>query len=247
MVILRKQHQSPSTEILSNPVKTSNPSDFSRGSSHLVNKEDITKYALLSLALVILLVVLSVYLVSPKLSETNLLFQEEPLQKIPLALKGGETYRYLFEANISDLPVNTSFTYWVVSLQNCTGVYIQEARNYTPVCLNSAGNDAGGSNVTLGNPFIYFFRPWMLAVHDSWEWAAIAYFPLPSKNAPVSYADFTTLGKETVQGRSAYKVRGIFSSQGSEQEIIYWIDEEKRVLLREEGQGYTITLISSLS
>lgn len=207
--------------------------------------KDIRLYLLLSLALIIVIMLISIFWLSPQIQPTKLHFREDPLKKQPHTLAPGDYYRYSYTSNVSE-GLNYTFTYVLVGYNNCTGIYIQESSNRTPSCIDHWGNDKAGNNLSLDNPFIYFFKPWMLAVNDSWTWKVTAYFSFPTEQFNFSEVYLYTLEKEDIYGRDAYKVIALLStSDGEEEQILYWVDVEKRILLLEKGSNYEIRLVSS--
>jgi len=207
------------------------------------NLSDFALYAFLSMGILAILIFLSLSF-APS-DPPRILFQEEPLQKQPMALQAGEFYRYRVESNLSDPPLNFTVTYLIGQHENCTNIYISESQNKTPTCLNPQGNDQSGINLSLENPLIYFFRPWMLAVNENWEWQAVSYLSFSSADSSLSEIELRTTGMETVAGRPAYKVTATLHTEEETEYITYWVDQQKHILLREEGRGYAIGLVSS--
>lgn len=192
-----------------------------------------------------LILALAAWWLSPQLESGQIRYQEEPLAKEPLRLKPGEYYQYLYAGNASGILFNSTLTYSVIGFGNCTGLLLEEAENRTPICLDRYGNDAGGNNVSLSPPVFYVFRPWMLAVADGWRWNVSGYLDFPGQRLDILDARFTTIGKEPFLGREAYRVQARYLSSNLTQEVTYWVDARKRILLKEESEGYSIELIAS--
>jgi hypothetical protein len=189
--------------------------------------------------------VTSAFWLSSEIDPTDTHYFEDPLNKQPLALNPGEFYRYSYIETVPNQSINGTFTYVIYQFDDCTAILTQESRNRTPICLNRQGTDVENNNLSLSNPFIYMFKPWMLALNDTWEWKTTAYLSFPTENVNVSTVNFKVVGKELILGRMAYKVSALYSSASFDQEILYWVDQEKRILLMEKGISYEIQLIDS--
>ena len=176
----------------------------------------------------------------PPISE-KFVFNEAPLTKqSSLLIKPGETYLYQYTIN------NTNNTLTLVTLQGpqCVFIYILEAVNQTGTCLKSDGTDGDGSNVTLSVPYISLFKPWMLAVHDNWKWNVSMGVYISKEFNPVKTFVYETLRSEIVFGRESYVVR-IIGTNDTESGVIMWVDKEKRIVLKEQGPKYEVTLIKA--
>jgi len=196
---------------------------------------EIGKYFLISLTVFLLIMIFSAVYFGGKME--RLIYSESPIEKIEtLKVTPGETYSYTYSSNEGD----TNLTYSTFKGRSCTGIYIVEIPDAV-TCLDKYGNDINNSNITLSNPLFYFFRPWMLAVDDNWEWNATMVMDADGISIPMSILKFKTEKTEIINGREAYK---IIMSEGN-REAYAWVDKEKRVLLKETGLGYKIELISS--
>jgi len=164
---------------------------------------------------------------------------EEPLaKKTNLTLEPGEEYVYNYYTGEEDLE-NMSF---IVRERKGCHVYL-----YTPdveispgVCLDREGNDRTGSNVSYYDPYIYMFRPWMLAVDENWEWEVNIYAVKNESRTHVFDITYQTLRIDNINGRPAYVVE---INTGEGLQTIEWIDVEKRILVKEEALGTTIELV----
>ncbi len=202
-------------------------------------------YLLLSLGVFIALLVVSASIFSPDLTEDHIVRVEQQLQKQPLGFSSGEHYAYLYQANISGQQFNMTFTHTIMQYGNCTVVYVRESEVKTPTCLDRYGNDQNGSNLSLANPSIRMFQPWMLAVSDNWNWDTYVYLDFSDHQINISNASFRTAGQEAVFGRPAYKVIALYSSSTASVEVTYWVDVQKKILLKESGEDYVIELTDS--
>jgi len=193
------------------------------------------KYFLLSLSVFLVIIVVSMLYLGPKTRELK--YIESPIEKVEeLQLEPRERYTYMYTSP----EANTTMTYAVFQGGGCTGIYIKEIED-SGVCIDRYGNDKNGSNLSLSDPLIYFFRPWMLAVHEDWKWNATMVMEDENIYFEMSVLTFETEGIETINGREAYRVK---MREGGN-EGYAWVDKEKRILLKEVGKGYMIELISS--
>ncbi len=158
------------------------------------------------------------------------------LEKIDLQMKVNETYTY-FVSSFEDF----NATYTILQEEDC--LYIKESflEENNLVCLDKKGlyPNKFGSNVIYNSP-MFMFKPWMLAVKENWNWTVIYVFDFEGNVDISKYLDlgtgkniiyFKTVGEETIFGRETYKVE---ISAGQTKEY-YWIDKEKRILIKKEG------------
>jgi hypothetical protein len=168
----------------------------------------------------------------------KVVYSEAPLMKNrEFQLKPGETYAYAYMMN------NTSaiMTFEVLAGEGCTALRVAEIRNGSAVCVDAHGNDASGSNVTLGSPYLLFFKPWMLAVQDGWTWNNTMYLSFGASYERISSTGYRTVRAENYSGRPSHIIE-ISSDTGV---VEYeWIDDERRILLRALGEGYEVTLVN---
>ena len=108
-------------------------------------------------------------------------------------------------------------------------------------CLKQDGTDQNNSNITLSNPFILMFKPWMLAVKEGWIWKVELRSNYGPVNTTIERIEMRYTGTETYLNRTAYIVE-ITKNGNTEDKITSWIDKEKRVLLKENGMAYTIEI-----
>ena len=123
---------------------------------------------LISLAILFILLVLSSFFIKiepPKVQE-GMVFKEEPIFKNKdFALHAGDRLVYKMTNQSSQ---NISFS--VAASKNCAWVYIEDGDFIS--CVKKDGTDDSNSNISLIDKTIFFFKPWMLALNDSWKWSA---------------------------------------------------------------------------
>ncbi|NYZ77552.1 hypothetical protein H0O02_04545 [Candidatus Micrarchaeota archaeon] len=162
-------------------------------------------------------------------------YSESPLYKnADLMLGNGERYFYNFSSE--GMYGNATFT--IEKTLGCTYV-MAEGLKGSGACLNGEGNDQTGSNVSFSDPDIFMFRPWMLAVNDTWKWNASVYSVSETMRAHVFDIEYRTVRTDILNGRRAYVVE---INTGNAMTVYQWIDAEKRILLKEMGSGVTIEL-----
>ncbi|MGV8176794.1 MAG: hypothetical protein ACP5NX_03275 [Candidatus Bilamarchaeaceae archaeon] len=188
-----------------------------------------------SIMIVVLMLAGGYLLLAPPPVEHSVVMIEEPLHKLaPLGLEPGDSFTYVMAFN----GTNSTLSYRVVAGGRCMRVLA----DYTDqtACIFPDGTDSLGSNVTLSQDFVVF-RPWMLAARPGWSWTVSVVVPFPF-NKEMDRITYRTLGMEDMGGRETLVV-GVYNSDG---ELIAkeWVDEEKRVLVKEESGDLRIYLLS---
>ncbi len=207
-------------------------------------KKEIPDISLTTVAIAAFVILIGVMLLSGSqykdfLDSAKTTFSEAPLEKnTGLQIRGGETYVYSYEAG--NQTVNMTFK--VGSTNYCTVVTYAEG-NDVWACINPEGNDRTMANYSLSSPLIIFFRPWMLAVDENWKWSVSMNMAFDDFDREIMDIEYRTVRTEEYRGRKAYVVK-VESSDGLTTFI--WIDAEKRILLKEIGEMYTVELISGL-
>lgn len=174
--------------------------------------------------------------------------KEERLEKnTELQIAPGESYTY--EYGYNDTSVFQA-EYDVKSADGCTIIATTSYSNITvePVCIDEWGNDKGGKNLTYENSTIYLFSPWMLAVTDGWKWnVSITMAAEGLGFESTSKFMFETVSEEKKFGRDSYKVTVTMSSDenATEEQMTWWIDKEKRVLLMEKMGDDEVKLVKA--
>ncbi len=201
-------------------------------------KITIGTIAVASLVIFLALMLISGTRLKPQLDNPTLVTTEESLFKMKtLQLKPGQAYTYEYSA----MNESVNLTYGVFKGNNCTLIVLSGSE--TSICLDQAGNDALGLNSSFEVPAFILFKPWMLAVDQGWIWNIATLMSIDLMQKPVAKMQYSFIRKEYYNGREALVVR-INSSDGDE--AIDWIDSEKRILLKEVGNGYEARLVSGL-
>lgn len=189
---------------------------------------------LISIVFIIAIVILGNLLFHTDSAEDIIEVREEELNKNKgLTLLPGEKYSYLISGE------QTGIIEFKVKLGiDCMGIHIFD--DYSGVCIKSDGTDEYQSNMTLAHPQVTFFKPWMLALEQDWDWK-VEYFDKHSGKKILEY-EFKVVGEEEIYGRDSYVVE--LSGPG-ETVFIEWIDKEKRVLLKETGGLYEMEIVEA--
>jgi hypothetical protein len=196
------------------------------------------KIGVVTVLILIVLMIISANQIWPDIKKGGLYyFQEEPLVKGDLQLKAGEVYSY----NYATSDQNATISYSLRQMSGCLLVSMPEIKNVPAPCIYPDGTDASRSNVSFANPMVFFFKPWMLAVKPGWNWTVITKSNL-SQNVEIDRFSFFYVNETNYQGRTAYLVEGSMNGQVA---VKYYVDREKRVLLREEGDVYYIELVTA--
>ena len=206
--------------------------------------DENTNYLVISLGFFLAIILLSALFIKPSDVLGKISIEEQPLQKVTeLQVKPGE--RYLYEYKISEPEkLTTTLAYQIKKGNGCTILEVDQGTNKSGVCIDKYGNDESKSNVSLAKPFFYIFYPWMLAVNEDFNWQIYVFTHVPTK-VPMSEVQFTTIKREQLFGRDAYKVLVMNKGRSSNQTISRWIDIEKRILLKEAGENYEVVLIEA--
>ncbi len=195
------------------------------------------------LTVVILLIIMgaAVMMMKPmQFDSPSFVFEEAAIKKnSDLKIAVGETYVYNYTVNKVTIPI----TFTTKPGPNCLGIELRNTQNRTSVCLNNDGTDGAKSNVTILEPVIFMFRPWMLAVDDNWKWQVVSSVKTGEVLVSKGQVEFKTIRTENLSNRTAYVIEIKSLEDGTT--ITNWIDKEKRVILKEEGPGYEILLVKA--
>jgi len=189
----------------------------------------------LAAALVLIaMLVISWLIIRPQLENPIVTFREPPLEKnTEFQLKPGEEYVYAYDMNGTQINI----TYLVLPGPNCTRIRLMESVNISETCLDRWGMDSRGYNSAFENPTILLFRPWMLALREGWSWNSSMYMEYGGMEQHISDSHYRVVRKDQLDGRPVF----IVEIQVDDGPLEYqWIDAEKRVALRIEGEGYEI-------
>jgi hypothetical protein len=103
--------------------------------------------------------------------------------------------------------------------------------------------DERGYNSLLENPQMILFKPWMLALREGWRWNTSMYMAFENEPHYVAAMDYRVMRADTWRGRKAFVVMENISGSAPQYE---WVDAEKRILLRLQGEGYEAVLVEGL-
>lgn len=200
---------------------------------------DNWKVALVTLFVFAIIMLVSAYKIGPEIMKKGTFYmKEEPLEKITLQLKAGELYKYKYTLGNQSLNIS----YATMQGQNCIIITMKEIKSGdAAVCVKKDGTDNSGSNLSLSNPLIQLYKPWMLAVKSGWSWK-VEMISSISQNLTMGEIVLSETGETVYNGRVAFIVTSI---EPGMEGVKMTIDKEKRVLLKEEGKGYVIELVSA--
>jgi len=197
----------------------------------------IDPLAVAALVVLFLLISLAAMHLKLTLDEPELVSLGAPLHKnSALQLHAGENYTYLYNSTESVM----RRSYGVSEGPGCTVISILGEKDSAAVCLDESGERVMGSGSGYGDPTVLLFKPWMLALNDSWRWNSSLYLAF-NNSAPqhVSDTSYRVVRRESYMGREAFVVE--IQSDLEEPEY-QWVDAEKRMTLRIIGEGYEVLL-----
>ncbi|MEM4359071.1 MAG: hypothetical protein QXT45_00900 [Candidatus Bilamarchaeaceae archaeon] len=171
--------------------------------------------------------------IEPPSAGGNIVYLEDRLEKNRnISFNDGDVFYYVFNSS----NFSTDFEFVVDTRQDCTNLYAKDSSGFS--CVKEDGTDLSGSNLTLADRNIFFFRPWMLALNDNWKWAARGCFEINKNLSCDIVVSFKVIRTEFENGKKQYVVRAVYGST----EVYYWVEDERRILSKEIGPGYTITI-----
>lgn len=193
--------------------------------------------AVASVVILILLIALAATQISKTMANPEMVYVDAPLHKnTGLQLRSGETYSYVYKTANSTMEM----TYEVSDGPGCTLISIAEAQGSASVCLDSFGERVGGPEQGFGDPTVLLFKPWMLALNDSWSWNSSLYLSFgESESEHISDIGYRVVRRETYMDRDSFLVE-VRADMGEPE--YQWVDAEKRISLRIIGEGYEVTL-----
>jgi hypothetical protein len=195
--------------------------------------------AVISIAILLIIMLYSGSRFQPFLESARTTISEGPLEKnTMLQLKSGESYTY--EYHLENTTLNMTFN--VGRGPGCTILNYEESTS-VDACLDQWGNDRSGMNTSLSNPMLIVFKPWMLAVDGGWTWSASMNMAFEDVENEVLEMEYSTVRLDEYRGRKVYVVK--ISTGGSD--TFVYVDDEKRILLKEMGEGYEIELVSGVT
>jgi hypothetical protein len=197
-----------------------------------------SKMIIIAMAVLIAVMIFSMYTLKPQLDNPVFLVKEGSLMKNTLLrISPGESYSYVYTAGNA----SANLTYDVLEGPGCTLVSLSDTS--ASICLDRAGDDKNGSNASYSVPAMIFSKPWMLAVEDGWHWNVSSYLVFDKMVKHISDVNYTAVRREYYKGRESYVVQ---ISPSDSEPIIDWVDSDKRILLKETGPDYEVDLVSGL-
>jgi hypothetical protein len=196
--------------------------------------------AVATVAVLLAMMAGSALLFKPHFDDSQVKLVEEPLAKnSEFQLMPGEQYVYAYLMNDSQVNV----TYRVMNGNNCTILALMDAMPLATSCVDRWGMDSRGYNSLLENEQVVLFKPWMLALREGWKWNTSMYMAFEGEPHYMAGMEYRVLRTDTWRGRKAFVVMETVTGGAPQYE---WVDAEKRVLLRVQGNGYEIVLASGL-
>lgn len=190
-----------------------------------------------AVAVFIIMIAISALWISPDLDNPVVIYKEEPLEKnTEFQLQPGEVYVYAYMINDSQI----NMTYSILEGDNCTIIRLLESVNVSETCVDRWGMDSMGYNSTFENPAILPFKPWMLALEEGWRWNTSMYMSYGGIEQHVSDIYYRVVRKDTLDGTDVFIVEIRMDDAPPEYQ---WIDAEKRVLLRIQGENYEVNRV----
>ncbi len=178
--------------------------------------------------------------VNPQFRNPNATLVEAPLAKnAQFQLVPGE--RYVYGTVSDETPINV--TYAILSGRNCTIIAFMNTVPASSTCVGTDGRDSGGHDSQLDSPNVFMFAPWMLALQEGWHWNVSMYMSFGNSSRYIATKDYRVMRTDRWRGRKVFVVMENISGSPPQYE---WVDAEKRVLLRLQGEGYAIELVEGL-
>ena len=197
--------------------------------------------AIATILILLGIMLFSGFMYKPQFENPNVTVSEAPLIKNKeFQLAPGEEYKYAYLLNDTEINI----TYEVMKGNGCTAIYLLEDRGSSHVCVDKWGVDQSGSNATFLDPSILLFKPWMLALHETWRWNSSMYLSFDERAQHVLNTDYKVIRTENYRGRMSFVVKTNSSNASPDYQ---WVDMEKRILLRILGEGYEVVLVEGLS
>ncbi len=200
----------------------------------------VKNVTLMTIVVLALMMLISGLTFNTNFEEPKVFFKEEPIQKnTKLQIQHGDEYVYSYIMNNNQ---SINITYVVIKESNCTRIFIDESVNNTNICVDEWGVDDTGSNATFKDPSFLLFKPWMLALHDAWKWNNSMYMKLGDMESHIADNSLRVMRTEEYMNRTAYVVE-LSTSTGSKE--YQWVDAEKRIMLKNLGEGYQVELVDN--
>lgn len=209
-----------------------------------------------------LMLLVAVVLVARPSLEPEVVVEErnlEPARQVGFA--PGESYRYLLVSEGSEIAVNISVTEGSTNGTPCLLVLRDENASGGARRLGACYSRLNGSvlrmfttdgaveselppNFYAGDPVMVFYEPWMLAAEENWS-GSLSVTARPKQGdvrliqlGQTVVTEYVFVGRERVMGRDALVVNITVSRLAGNETMpvarrIVWVDEDRRVLLRE--------------
>lgn len=190
------------------------------------------KIGLLLFFILILAGILLIKIEPPAIGE-EMTYLEDPLYKNKeLNFDSKQSLFYVYTSQ----NLSTNMTYEIQAMQGC--IWMNRPGYPALSCIGKDGTDETGSNITLADNSLFFFKPWMLAVDGGWEWHVEGCFEINGERECGFGIDFRTIRVDFVDGKLNYVVKIDYGSST----IYQWIEEERRIVTKELGPDYVIVL-----
>lgn len=159
----------------------------------------------------------------------------------------GERYEYLVLAGGQRQYVSLR----AKQVNSCPGIVLEDAKNQFQLCILRSGFYSNSSQY-LGSSSFPFYVPWMLYLHDGFFWRfnrTMTVYP-PNITERAGFL-FEVLNTTSIFGRDAYEVHSSqlsgspFFVSGSPSNSVYFVDVEKRVLLKAQSGSAEIRIVSA--
>lgn len=200
----------------------------------------VKNVTLMTIVVLALMMLISGLTFNTSFEEPKVVFKEGQITKnTKLQIQHGDEYVYSYLMNGNQ---SINITYVVIKESNCTRIFIDESVNNTNICIDEWGVDETGSNATFKDPSFLLFKPWMLALHDTWKWNNSMYMQFDNMSNHLVDNYLRVMRTEEYMNRTAYVVE-LSTSTGSKE--YQWVDAEKRIMLKSLGQGYQVELVNN--
>ncbi|MEM4625869.1 MAG: hypothetical protein QXF70_00380 [Candidatus Bilamarchaeaceae archaeon] len=169
----------------------------------------------------------------PPIIHEELVYKETPLIKNKdFDIQPGEKLVYTVRGNYS-----SNFTFIAAKGNGCIWMFAEGGELLS--CIKNDGTDGANSNISLKDPAIFFFKPWMLAIHDDWQWSAYACTKINNETFCDMPIKIKVIRIDYINSKKNYVVKIDFINIS----VYQWIEDERRIVTKEIGEGYELTLI----
>lgn len=155
-------------------------------------------------------------------------------QEYPIILNNGDEYSYLLESENGSQLIN----YSVKSTHLFTTVTEKTTNNTIDYYVNDYGDDPFSDDSVS----TILFLPWMNSIELEWVQNYSTYSQVQDYIVVHSVNVYEVENVTKLMGRSAYVVNYYINDQ---LESVYWVDKEKRILLRQQTSFFNVTLINA--